>query len=259
MSIIAISEVIMKFSVWSDKEVKDLFQVVEECKSMNRPLKDAFLKHANNYHRKGNSVRNYYYHEVDNLEKDEKRRKRLQIDLSKHLKNKLVPFSKRQEEEFLQKIEEYKKQGMSVRSACIKLSGGDMTLMTRLQNKFQNLKKEEKTNNIITFHKREKTLSMNDIHSLFMGLVKLIKKTSAEEVEAKFKEEKRTNEFLLKEAYNELNEKMKELKALKADYQILKSDNLKLSEKMNKLFQNKNERLKEKFNGLGGNVDKLKA
>ena len=259
MSIIAISEVIMKFSVWSDKEVKDLFQVVEECKSMNRPLKDAFLKHANNYHRKGNSVRNYYYHEVDNLEKDEKRRKRLQIDLSKHLKNKLVPFSKRQEEEFLQKIEEYKKQGMSVRSACIKLSGGDMTLMTRLQNKFQNLKKEEKTNNIITFHKREKTLSMNDIHSLFMGLVKLIKKTSAEEVEAKFKEEKRTNEFLLKEAYNELNEKTKELKALKADYQILKSDNLKLSEKMNKLFQNKNERLKEKLNGLGENVDKLKA
>lgn len=259
MSIIAISEVIMKFSVWSDQEVKDLFQVVEECKSMKRPLKDAFLKHANNYHRKGNSVRNYYYHEVDNLEKDEKRRKRLQIDLSKHLKNKLVPFSKRQEEEFLQKIEEYKKQGMSVRSACIKLSGGDMTLMTRLQNKFQNLKKEEKTNNIITFHKREKTLSMNDIHSLFMGLVKLIKKASAEEVEAKFKEEKGQMNFFLKEAYNELNEKTKELKALKADYQILKSDNLKLSEKMNKLFQNKNERLKEKFNGLGGNVDKLKA
>ena len=253
-------EVIMKFSVWSDKEVKDLFKVVEECKTSNRPLKEAFSKHGQVYHRKGNSVRNYYYHEVDNLEQDEERRKRLQIDLSKHLKNKLVPFSKRQEEEFLQKIEEYKKQGMSVRSACIKLSGGDMTLMTRLQNKFQNLKKENASkDNIITFRKREKSLSMNDINSLFMGLVKLIKKTTQEEVESKIKEERLTNEYLLKEAYNELNERAKELKTLKAEYQILKNDNLKLTDKMNKLFKNKNERLKAKFNDIGGNVDKLKA
>ena len=258
--IIFLGEVNMKFSVWQDEEVRNLFKVVEECKSQNRPLKEAFAKHAQKYHRKQNSVRNYYYSEVDNLEKDEERRKKLQINLQNHLKNKLIPFSKFQEEEFLKKVEEMKKQGLSVRSICIKLSGGDMTLMTRLQNKFQNLKREKgKVDNIIKFQKKQKNLTDNDINSLFFGLVKLIKKNAQEECSLRFKEEKENSAFLLKEAYNELNMKTKELKTLKENYEILKKENLSLLEKMSKTLDAKNQKLKEKFKNFGGNVDKIKA
>ena len=53
--------------VWSDGEVKDLFKQVQEFKLAGKPTKDAFLQHAKTYGRKANSVRNYYYHELDSL------------------------------------------------------------------------------------------------------------------------------------------------------------------------------------------------
>ena len=182
-------------SIWSDEEVKSLFNTVEEKRGKGESLKNAFSMHAQKFHRKGNSVRNYYYHEVDNLQKDDARRTRLNIDLKKHIKNRLVPFSKEQEEKFLSEVKALTDKGMSVRSACFKLSNGDMTLMTRLQNKFQNLKKEkaEKKDNIITFKSR-KTLTDADINSLFAGLVKLVKKNAYQEVNVKIIEEKETSE-----------------------------------------------------------------
>lgn len=210
-------------SIWSDEEVKSLFNTVEEKRGKGESLKNAFSMHAQKFHRKGNSVRNYYYHEVDNLQKDDARRTRLNIDLKKHIKNRLVPFSKEQEEKFLSEVKALTDKGMSVRSACFKLSNGDMTLMTRLQNKFQNLKKEkaEKKDNIITFKSR-KTLTDADINSLFAGLVKLVKKNAYEEVNVKIKEEKETSEYLLKEAYLELNKKEKEITKLKNELNMFK-------------------------------------
>lgn len=210
-------------SIWSDEEVKSLFNTVEEKRGKGESLKNAFSMHAQKFHRKGNSVRNYYYHEVDNLQKDDARRTRLNINLKKHIKNRLVPFSKEQEEKFLSEVKALTDKGMSVRSACFKLSNGDMTLMTRLQNKFQNLKKEkaEKKDNIITFKSR-KTLTDADINSLFAGLVKLVKKNAYEEVNVKIKEEKETSEYLLKEAYLELNKKEKEINKLKNELNMFK-------------------------------------
>lgn len=210
-------------SIWSDEEVKSLFNTVEEKRGKGESLKNAFSMHAQKFHRKGNSVRNYYYHEVDNLQKDDARRTRLNIDLKKHIKNRLVPFSKEQEEKFLSEVKALTDKGMSVRSACFKLSNGDMTLMTRLQNKFQNLKKEKAENkdNIITFKSR-KTLTDADINSLFAGLVKLVKKNAYEEVNVKIKEEKETSEYLLKEAYLELNKKEKEINKLKNELNMFK-------------------------------------
>ena len=210
-------------SIWSDEEVKSLFNTVEEKRGKGESLKNAFSMHAQKFHRKGNSVRNYYYYEVDNLQKDDARRTRLNIDLKKHIKNRLMPFSKEQEEKFLSEVKALTDKGMSVRSACFKLSNGDMTLMTRLQNKFQNLKKEkaEKKDNIITFKSR-KTLTDADINSLFAGLVKLVKKNAYEEVNVKIKEEKETSEYLLKEAYLELNKKEKEINKLKNELNMFK-------------------------------------
>ena len=52
----------MKKGIWSNQEVKELFNQVEQTKKSGRPLKDAFSAHAERYTRKPNSVRNYYYH-----------------------------------------------------------------------------------------------------------------------------------------------------------------------------------------------------
>ena len=158
--------------VWKDEEVLALFRAVENCKLERKSLKIAFSKHAETFNRKTNSVRNYYYKEVDCLVEDKSRCKRLGIDIGRHSKNRFVCFEKDEEESMSQQIEKLTNSGMSVRAACFKIANGDLTMMTRLQNKYQNLKK----NNIIQFRQRQKSLTESELNSLFMGLVRLIKK-----------------------------------------------------------------------------------
>ena len=75
---------VMKNGLWDNQEVKDLFSEIEKTKQNGLPLRKAFIMHAQKYSRQPNSVRNYYYHEIDNLERDDQRLKKLGIDLSKH-------------------------------------------------------------------------------------------------------------------------------------------------------------------------------
>ena len=229
-------------NIWNDDEVKSLFMEVENVKNSGLALREAFEKHAKKFMRKANSVRNYYYHEVDNLEKDNERANRLNIDLDKHTKNKLIPFTKEQEENFMKEIKALTERGMSVRSACFKLSGGDMTLMTRLQNKYQNLKTQNTLpNNIVKF--RQKFLTDSDINSLFLGLVKLIKKNASESAE----ERVRNSANLLKEAYAELAKKDREIFFIKEDLKKLKLENEKLAERVRKFLLSKGDKLKEEL------------
>ncbi len=229
-------------NIWNDDEVKSLFMEVENVKNSGLALREAFEKHAKKFKRKANSVRNYYYHEVDNLEKDNERANRLNIDLDKHTKNKLIPFTKEQEENFMKEIKALTESGMSVRSACFKLSGGDMTLMTRLQNKYQNLKTQNTLpNNIVKF--RQKFLTDSDINSLFLGLVKLIKKNASESAE----ERVRNTANLLKEAYAELAKKDREIFFIKEDLKKLKLENEKLAERVRKFLLSKGDKLKEEL------------
>lgn len=167
--------------IWNDEEVVALFDEVEKVKFDKKRLKQAFENHAKNFNRKPNSVRNYYYFELENLKNDEKRQKNLKIDLKKHEKTQFLFFNKDEEEKIIKQIDELVDEGCSVRNACLKLSNGDLKLMTRLINKYQNLKrKEAESKKIIRFEKRQKTLTESDINSLFMGLVKLIKSNANE-------------------------------------------------------------------------------
>ena len=167
--------------IWNDDEVKNLFAEVENCKKKSVSLKEAFVNHAKKFSRKPNSVRNYYYHEVDNLKDDVKRCERLSIDLRLHQKNHFENFDENEQSLLVEKIDALVGQGMSVRSACYKLCKGDLTLMTRYQNKYQSVKKEKlktkNVDNVILFKNKQKVLTDNDINSLFLGLVKLIKKS----------------------------------------------------------------------------------
>ena len=185
----------MKKGIWKNQEVKELFLEVENVKANNKPLKDAFINHAKKYNRKPNSVRNYYYHEIDNLSKDSKRLEKLKIDLSKHEKSSIIYFSKEEENDLMKKIDDMVSGGMSVRKACYTLSKGDVGQMLRYQNKYRNfLSKTNSANEnnldgekIIKFTKKRTTLTDNEIQSLFMGLVRLVKRNAIEEISDKVK------------------------------------------------------------------------
>ncbi len=237
--------------IWNDVEVKALFDGVENCKKQNFSLVRAFESHAKKFSRKPNSVRNYYYHEVDNLAADKVRAARLRIDITKHQKSHFKNFDKMQEGELFDEIDRLTSNGFSVRSACLKLSGGDLALMTRYQNKYQNMKRKiENNQNSNNFSKKgsgkakksplqikvlkEKakdskiipfkmpySLSDADINSLFLGLVKLIKKSAQEETAENFSELK-----------NVLNKKESELKNLKQEFERIKTENLALLSKV---------------------------
>ncbi len=213
--------------IWNDNEVKSLFEEVERCKNDKKSLRNAFVAHAKKFERQPNSVRNYYYHEVDNLIADQARRKRLNIDLSCHEKSHFVGFNKVQEEELFEEIEKQTSQGKSVRSVCQEISGGDLVLMTRIQNKYQNMKRKiDKKNNVIPF--KQKVLSENDINSLFLGLVKLIKKTAMEEA----KENSASSNSLLKKVFADLDKKEKQILELKLEYERVKKENRLLIAKL---------------------------
>lgn len=273
--------------IWRDEEVKSLFADVEGCKNKNLPLRSAFLQHAQKFGRKCNSVRNYYYFEVDNLQNDAPRRQRLNVDLSQHQKTHFQNFDKQNEEELFEKIQMLMRSGLSVRAACLQISGGDLQLLTRFQNKYQNMKRKLKiaqncvaaqnkevvqriqdaeTNhnsyggqenstiqtipengvqgvdvqnfdeiqpdtldNIIPFRFTKKSLSDADINSLFLGLVRLIKKNAQEEASV----EKQNNaNALLRKAFSDLTKKEKENLQLKDDFAHLKAENALLRKKL---------------------------
>ena len=235
----------MKIANWSDGEVKDLFNEVEACKKNQNPLRYAFEQHAKKYCRKPNSVRNYYYHEVDNLMNDDKRCKTLGVDIQKHLKTHFDNFNKIQEEQLFEDIDKLTKQGYSVRSACLKLSANNLTQMTRFQNKYQNMKKRlSGKENIIQFRQRQKSLTENDINSLFMGLVRLIKKTAVEDFLERNKKEKEASGFLLKKAFVDLQKKDRQIAELREEFERLRLENSQLTKKINDLTENKQEKLK---------------
>jgi len=234
-------EKVMK--IWNNDEVKSLFLEVEKCKEEKKPLKNAFDLHAKNFGRKPNSVRNYYYHDVENLKKDKKRCQKLQIDLTKHTKTHFTPFGEN-ENLMLSKVGELVKQGESVRSACQKLSGGNLKLMTRLQNKYQNVRKSN-VGNVIMFRKRHKVLDEQDINALLSGLVKLIKKTAVDDYVEKQAEEKENAAQLLQEAFLNLNKKERQYQELKKNFDIVKNENKRLTERVKNLHFGKNAKLKE--------------
>lgn len=239
-----------KVKIWKDEEVEFLFKEVEKCKNDSIALRFAFENHAKFFNRKANSVRNYYYHEVENLIVDKTRCDRLGIDINRHKKVYFTGFDKNDEEILFEKVEALLSQGESVRSACQKLSGGNIKLMTRYQNKYQNMKRKasgaKKKENIIPFKQNQKTLTESDINSLFLGLVKLIRKNVLEDYMEKDNLQKLKINKELKHVYEELENKNRQLEDLKQKFDNIKSQNKELIEKESKI--NKRDLLKNHLN-----------
>lgn len=242
----------MKKGLWKDAEVQHLFHEVESAKQNGKSLKQAFLQHANAYQRRPNSVRNYYYHEIDTLLQDPARCNRLGIDLAQHAKAEIQYFSEKEESELLKKIEALVNQGMSVRKACLSLSNGDINKMLRYQNKYRNyISKKDvslQPSNVIKFTTQKKDgLSDSDIQSLFMGLVRLVKRSAVEEFASKLKVERESANLLLRKTLVDLQKKDKEIQTLKDNFARVKAENAKLLQNMMKMRFDKAEKLTKKM------------
>ena len=247
----------MKNGIWRNEEVKSLFEEVEKIKNKNQSLKFAFIAHGEKYQRKPNSVRNYYYHEVDNLKKDKKRLKELKIDLSKHEKNEIKYFSQEEECNLMKEIDKLVKCGVSVRKACMQLSNGDIDLMLRFQNKYRNFISKQKTketfgNNIIRFRKRA-PLSEGEMQALFMGIVRLVKKNALDEAKVLYQRDIERANLELKKTFAMMAEKDRQICNLKDEFSKIKEENVKLTDDVMKLRSDKAEKLRERLT-----VEKLK-
>ena len=239
---------------WKDDEIKKLFGFVEEGKQKHLSLLSIFKSYAEMTKRKPNSVRNYYYLELGQLQNDKSKCQRLGINLKNHEKIKQTPFDEKEEKEVVKSILRLCAKGMSVRKACLKLAGDDLGKMIRFQNKYRNVLKGNQAllsrgiqelkdegievnikqkvtprpNNILVMPKQKGALSDKDIEALFMGLVRLVKRVANEQAEVQNRiEMKRTNDNLAK-AYVELSSKESEIKSLSTSLEKLKTENKNL-------------------------------
>ena len=143
------------------------------------------------------------------------RAENLEIKLDKHQKNQVVGFSEEEKNKIISTIQEKLSQGYSVRKACLMLSGGDVKQMLRMQNKYRANKKENKTN-ILTFKQKvTNKITDADINGLFMGLVKLVKKSALEEAKNAVADEKLQSSSAIRKLISQLGQKERELEFLK--------------------------------------------
>ena len=258
------------YSKWKDDEIIKLFNFIENGKKENKSLSTLFSEYASKTNRMPNSVRNYYYAELNCLQNDSARRKRLNIDLSLHQKIDQKEFSNEETKELVLKILNQTSKGISVRKACLNLANGDINKMVRFQNKFRTVVLKDKElyescinelknkgvsvksklpNNVISMPDRRNILTESDINSLFLGLVKLVKKQATMQVSTTLKHECEKANQTLRKTLVELSEKDNELKMLRKQFKVLNMQNNKLVEEI-KLLRGQTAELLTKQNKL---------
>ena len=221
--------------IWKDEEVKDLFNAVENAKNEGKKVGFAFQEHAMKYSRKPNSVRNYYYNEIERLKSDEKRLNNLNIDLSLHKKTLKKCFSNQEKNEIIQKIKSLVDNGCSIRKTYFMLSNEEITTMLRYQNKFRSMQ-PQKNNNVLTFRKRPSKITDSDLQGLFMGLIRLVKKNVEDEMAEKLNQQFDKNEEIERTLIAKLGQKERELAFLKDDNERLKKENVSLKKRVMQKF-----------------------
>lgn len=216
------------FSVWQDEEIKTLFKFVEVKRSEGMALINIFKEFGKSVGRCQNSVRNYYYREVKELANNEKRCNSLKINIKNHIAKTPIPFTEKETENIVDRINKYVMNGYSVRRACLELAGGDATKMIRYQNKYRSkLKQKGKENdmgNIIKMPEKRNIMSDEDIKALFMGLLNLVKKQESLKIKDIFESEMESANNKLRNAMNEIILKSEKIAKLQAQITLLKKE-----------------------------------
>ena len=117
---------------FSENQKNELFQLAKNAKKQGLTLCDVFEKIAKKYGKAPGSVRNFYYKSIAEGSA---------LDLKA---KKLNYFSDDEEKKLISAVITERKNGASLRSALLKLAGGDKTLAMRYQNKFANLIKKQR-------------------------------------------------------------------------------------------------------------------
>lgn len=223
---------------WKNSEIKSFFELVEKNQKLNKPMLESFREFGKLTNRNELSVRNFYYTQAKLLSANPKLCNELNIDISKHIAQKFKHFDKTSEIALKTEIDKLKKQGVSTRSACLKLSGGDVKNMLRLQNKYRSISTKEATK-VIKFPNKDETelakkskLTDDDIKSLFMGLVKLVKENATSENKEKAEKFLEQTEQEKRRRMVELQEKQSEIEHLKQIVNELKTKNNFLNQQL---------------------------
>lgn len=237
------------YSKWDDEEVKTLFRFVEIKKQEGIPLIKIFADYAEKTSRQANSVRNYYYKELGNLQQDVSRAIEFGIDLKNHIVTQSRPFSPQEENDVINQINELKEKGYSVRRACLELSGGDISAMIRLQNKYRSITKpQQKTRQsdsnmgqIIKMQPKQPKISDEEIKALFFGLIRIVKKQEQDNIKAQYESEIFDANEKLKNAFLEMAQKQSIIENLQQKLKLIKDELLNqktLQQKNNMSRQN---------------------
>lgn len=223
------------FSRWDYEEVKTLFRFVEIKKQEGLPLVKIFDDYASKTARKPNSVRNYYYKELGNMYADENLAKEYGVNLANHPLTQSQPFTQSEEKQVILQIDELRNQGYSVRRACLELSGGDVSQMIRLQNKYRSIIKSKeskeckKINNsdmgqVIKMQPPKPKISDDEIKSLFLGLIRIVKNQEQENLKCLYEKEIFEANEKLKQAVDLLATKQKMINSLQNKLSLIKSE-----------------------------------
>ena len=112
---------------WSEREANLLWEAADEAQQQGLPLKSVFEQIANHTGRRPNSIRNYYYAQVQKRLGDQPRPARF------------VPFTAGEVDQLMEQVLRARAQGHSVRSCLQRMAGGDHSLMLRYQNKYRSI------------------------------------------------------------------------------------------------------------------------
>lgn len=223
----------------NDSEIEFLLSTVEEYKKMRKPLISAFEFVAKELNRKKNSIRNIYYNIVCCANKDKELADKIKFDKTKHETKCFKKFNKQEEKQLLLAIENKVKQGFSIRTACMQLSNNDPNLMTRYQNKYRNLVKLENESiekeKVIKFPQREKkddSLTDEEIKSLFLGIVKLVKRNAIKQADKLMQNKLEVVNNQLRKSAVETDGKEKQIEKLNQKNEELKQEIKKLKQKI---------------------------
>ena len=221
------------YSKWDDEEIKTLFKFVEIKKQEGMPLIKIFAEYATKTLRHANSVRNYYYKELGNMLNNTKIADDFGINLKNHTITQSQPFSQNEELQVVNQINELKEQGYSVRRACLELSGGDISVMIRLQNKYRALTKTQKPklssdNNsmgqVIKMQPKQPKITDDEIKALFFGLIRIVKKQEQDSLKIQYENEIFNANEKLRLATEELVEKQKHIESLQNKLLLIKNE-----------------------------------
>lgn len=129
-----------KINGFTEEDAKNFIEFIKDGKEQKKTLSSLFEDYAKKTGRAKGSLRNYYYKFLKSS--SDERVKKILEGSSLHAEE-IIPFSPDEEEEMLKNILSARKEGLSVRGAIIKITGGDEKLTLRYQNKYRNIAKNE--------------------------------------------------------------------------------------------------------------------